>query len=140
MFITEAELKSVMYEYQVTEITEGDTDITAMAISSAVEEIKSYLRGSYDTDTIFTATGTNRNALLMELCKNVAAWYLVRLANVDMIYSQVKERYDRAIEFLTKVADGKIAPAFPLRKDSTTEEVVTKFRNGSNEKFSHYFD
>lgn len=139
MFITSEELKSVMYQYQVTEITENDTDIAEMAISAAIEEMISYLR-RYDTDALFEAEGEGRNQLLMELCKNIAVWYIVRLANVDMLYSQVRERYDRAIDYLKRIAKGEIAPKFPLAVNEETNDVETNFRVGSNPKFNHYFE
>lgn len=137
MFITPDELKTVMYTYQVSEITENDTDIAQMAIDAAVGEMKGYLR-RYDTSAIFTATGTDRNPLIMELCKSMAAWYLIRLANVDMLYSQIKERYDRAVAWLTKVADGGLYPELPL---ITTEsgQVQTTMRTGSQPKFNHHY-
>lgn len=137
MFITPDELKTVMYTYQVSEITENDTDIAQMAIDAAVGEMKGYLR-RYDTSAIFTATGTDRNPLIMELCKSMAAWYLIRLANVDMLYSQIKERYDRAVAWLTKVADGGLFPELPL---ITTEsgQVQTTMRTGSQPKFNHHY-
>jgi phage gp36-like protein len=137
MFITPDELKTVMYTYQVSEITENDTDIAQMAIDAAVGEMKGYLR-RYDTSAIFTATGTDRNPLIMELCKSMAAWYLIRLANVDMLYSQIKERYDRAVAWLTKVADGGLFPELPLIT-AESGQVQTTMRTGSQPKFNHHY-
>lgn len=138
MFITIEELKTVMYTYQVNEITDNDTDIAQMAIDAAVDEMKGYLR-KYDTTAIFAAIGTDRNPLVMELCKSIAAWYLIRLANVDMLYSQIKERYDRAIGWLTKVADGKLFPELPLLTTGDGQ-VQTTMRTGSQPKFNHHYD
>lgn len=138
MFITTNELKTVMYTYQVNEITENDTDIAQMAIDAAVGEMKGYLR-KYDTSAIFTATGADRNPLIMELCKSMAAWYLIRLANVDMLYSQIKERYDRAVAWLSKVADGGLFPELPLLTDAGGQTITT-MRTGSQPKFNHHYD
>ena len=135
MFLTTDELKSVMYGYQVAEITEGDSDIAAMAIEAAVQEMAGYLR-AYDTEAIFAAEETARSALV--LCKNIAAWYIVRLANVDIIYDHVKERYDRAIAYLKQVSEGTVAPRLPLAK-SSSGEAQTKLRTGSNPKFNHHY-
>ena len=160
MFLEPAELKSVIYEYQlneIVEITEDDgtnEDIVQMAIDAAVEEMKSYLtpnaqshwldgRRRYDIAAIFAATGTGRNALILELCKSIAVYYVCRLSNVDIIEEKVKERYDRAIEWLEKVAGvGKYAGAPAINPDlpilplpDTTDDVP--FRHGSREKFNH---
>jgi phage gp36-like protein len=113
MYITIDELKSALYSYQAQEIVEANNDILLMNITAAEAEVRSYLAGAYDVDAIFSATGTARNALLMELTKNIAVWYIVRLSNVDLIYQHAKERYDAAIEWLNRVADGKLSPDLP---------------------------
>lgn len=158
MFLTYAELKSVIYDYQLEEITEASPDIAEMAINAAVEEMKSYLnptgqvrwrdgRPRYDIGAIFGATGADRNALILELCKSVALYYVCRLANVDIIQERVKERYDRAVDWLEKVAGvGKyadapaIAPDLPvLPPPAEADSPANAFRSGSRTKFNHDF-
>ena len=158
MFLTTAELKSVLYEYQLDEITESSADIPLMAIAAAVEEMKSYLsptgqvrwrdgRPRYDVGAIFGATGSERNGLILELCKSIALYYVCRLANVDIIQERVKERYDRAIDWLEKVAGvGKyagspsIGPDLPVLPPTGDESTVQAFRFGGREKFNHDLD
>lgn len=138
MFIEVEELKSVLYDYQLQQIIEGDQDIAEMAISAAIEEVRSYLDVRYDCEKIFAATGKERNSLIVEMMKNIALYNIVRLANVDILYEKAKERYDRAIEYFDRVASGKLAPQLPL-KQSESGEVQTKFRSGSIPKFRHSF-
>jgi phage gp36-like protein len=126
MYITIEELKSALYAYQAQEITGADNDILLMNIAAAEAEVRSYLAGAYDVDVIFSAEGAARNPLLMELTKNIAVWYIVRLSNVDLIYQHAKERYDAAIEWLNRVADGKLSPdlpAAPVTADPTGSGV-----------------
>jgi phage gp36-like protein len=161
MFLEPQELKSAIYGYQlaeIVEITEDDdtnTDIVLMAISAAVEEMKSYLtpnnqsqwndgRTRYDVAAIFGATGTDRNPLVLELCKNIAVYYICRLSNVDIIEEKVKERYDRAIAWLEKVSGtGKSAGGPALTPDLPTitidpeSDEAIPFRFGSRDKFNH---
>jgi phage gp36-like protein len=157
MFLTSPELKSVLYEYQLNEITEESPDIAEMAINAAVEEMKSYLsptgqarwrdgRPRYDVAAIFAALGSERNALILELSKSIALYYVCRLANVDIMQERVQERYDRAIDWLEKVAGvGKyanapsIAPNLPLLPAGDEETALQAFRFGSREKFNHDF-
>ena len=149
MFLDPEELKSVAYEYQISEITESDDDIPVMAIDAAVEEMKSYLtpnkdsRNQFDVVAIFSATGSNRNALILELCKSIALYYLCRLSNVDIIEQKVKDRYDRAIDWLEKVTGtGKSAGTNPIRPGlpmlpPVDENTAAPFRFGSRPKFDH---
>jgi len=156
MFITPEELKSAIYSYQLDEITETDNDIVQMSIDAAVEEMKSYLspsgqsrwrdgRPRYDVAAIFGSEGANRNALVLELCKSMAVYYVCRLSNVDIIEEKVQKRYDRAIDWLEKVSGtGKyhnapaITPSLPvLLAVAETDDSGKPFRFGSRDKFNH---
>lgn len=157
MFIQPSELSSAIYEYQLNEITESDEDIVVLAIQAAIEEMKSYLNPSsqkrwkdgrprYDVAAIFSKEGSSRNTLILELCKSIAVWYICRLASVDIIHDKIKERYDRAIDWLEKVSGvGKYADSPALAPDLPTlavdpEADSTKpFRFGSRDKFNHDF-
>lgn len=149
MFLEIEELKSAIYNYQLDQITEADDDIVYMAISAATDEAKSYLRQNnkkewqdgrllYDVEQIFNATGTSRNALLLEMTKSIAVWYIMRLCNVDMMFDNAKDRYDRAIDWLKKVNKGDITLDLPLLPpDSTGGQEKLPFRFGSRTKFIH---
>ena len=150
MFLTIKEMRSVMYDYQMNEITEADSSIVLMAIDSAISEIKSYLTPSnqkqwddgrplYDVDAIFSKTGKNRDALILELCKDIAAYRVCRLSNVDIIYEHVKERYQAAIDWFTKVSNGTVNPNLPTIDNSVNpgDDVRVPFRWGSRPKFHH---
>ena len=95
--------------------------------------MRSYLRPRYDTDRIFAAEGSERNALVLENTKIVTVWNLIKLSNVETIYEIWKERYDRVIKYLEGVA-----PSLPLLTDEKGE-VRIKMRCGSNSKFRHSF-
>lgn len=148
MFIQITELKTAIYAYQIAEITEADTDITLQAIAAAESEVRSYLlpnsrkdwqdgRPLYDAAATLAATGTERNPLLVEVTKNIAVWYLIRLCHVDMIYEQVKERYDRAIAWLQQLSRGDITLDLPLLPPPADNEGAMPFRSGSRPKFRH---
>ena len=117
MYLTIEDLKTALYAYQAQEISESDDDILLMNIDAAEGEVRSYLAGRYDVEKIFSAAGTDRNQLLLELTKNIAVWYIVRLSNVDIIYQHAKERYNSAVDWLTKVADGMLNPDLPPKTD-----------------------
>lgn len=165
MFLTIEELKSVLYEYQMDDIANGDVEVLEDAIDAAVSEVQSYLLASnqrretatltkqqyaawalYDTDAIFAAEGTGRNQFLLRLTKRVAAWNVVELAAPDVLYERVKERYDAAINTLEKIAGlGEYAnsrlvlPGLPTIPDDseTTEQKTQPIRMTSRPKFNH---
>ncbi len=147
MFLTDADLGSTMYGYQIDQITEGDATIVDIAMAAAEEEVRSYLTGNnkkdwqdgrlqYDVNAILTAVGTERNALIVKMTVVIAKWWIVDLCNADIIYEQAKERYDRAVNWLKDLATGKInLSTLPL----IDTELSTKepFSFGSRKKFTH---
>lgn len=143
MFIEPKELTSVIQAHQLEYITD-DGVVIQQAILAAISEATSYLNGKYDCAAIFNAQGDKRNVLVLEHCKSMAVWYLVRLSNADMMYDRIKDYYKIAIDWFKQVAgvgeSGKtIAPDLPLKK-SESGDAITKARFGSKRKFIHDFD
>lgn len=135
MFIEIAELNTVAAEYKLEEITDYDDSIAQQCILAAVKRVRRMLSGRYDVDSIFAAKGEERDAELLEICKNIALWFLVRRCNVDILYNRVKETYDRDMEYLEELKNGDIPSDLPLREVDGLPVGV--FRSGSNRKFSH---
>ncbi len=150
-FLTKEELKDAIYEYQVEQITEGDENIVENAISAAIDEVRSYLTGNrkkewedgrmrYDVDAVFNATGTARNALILAHTKTIAKWWVILLSNPDIIYEQVKQRYDRSVAYLSKVAKGEYTigslPVLAPGDDSEPNNGGIAVW-GSRQKFNH---
>ncbi|HMP93208.1 MAG TPA: DUF1320 family protein, partial [Phnomibacter sp.] len=90
---------------------------------------------------ILAATGTQRNALLLEQGKTIALWYLIRLCNVDMLYEHARERYDRAIAWLDKLATGQVTLNLPLLQPGggigDEDSGSLPFRMGGRKKWHH---
>jgi len=117
MFLNIEELRTVAYDYQLSEIVEDDNTIIEMAIQAAIEEARSYLCSRYDVEMAFSAEGSERNPLILEMTKDMALWQIIRLSNPDIIHERVKDRYDRAVEWFDKVARGLISPTLPAAQD-----------------------
>lgn len=162
MFLEIDEMKDVLYGYQMNEIAENDDTIIESGIIAGVAEVKAYFTASnqkqwndgrprYDAAAIFSATGNNRDAFVLRMCKTVAAWNICELSNVDMIYDQVKERYENVIKTLEKIAgmgEYKNAPTLTPDLPTLAPEQIPPlggggainnkpFRYGSRTKFNH---
>ncbi len=151
-FLTPQELKNAIYDYQIEQITGGDDNIVLNAIQAATEEVCSYLTGNrkaewqdgrlrYDVEAIFSAEGENRNALILAHTKTIAKWWIILLSNPDIIYEQVKERYDRSIAYLAKIAKGDITihnlPTLTATPDADDPLNGGIAIYGSRNKFNH---
>lgn len=137
-YITAEEMKTVIYEHVMDDISMQDDATVLQCIEAAVSEMKSYLSSRYDVASIFTATGTDRDPLILENTKVIAVWNLIRLSNSELIYQQWRERYDRVIDFMKQVASGSIAPELPIATDDQGNAII-KSRFGSNQKFQHNY-
>ncbi len=169
MYISAEEMKSVLYEYQLDQITEDDADIVEQGIMAAESEVRSYFEAAnarresatltaqqyaawklYDTNAIFGKTGTERNRFVMRLVMRVAAYNIAELANVDVINDDIEKRYEQTITTLEKIAGmGEYATSRLVIADLDSPavdpddgELSTKrpFRMISRRKFKHEED
>lgn len=142
MFLEIPELNSAIHEYTLGQITADEVAIRS-AIQMAVEEMTSYLNGRYDCAKIFNAVGDDRNALVLEHCKSIAVWYIIRISNANILFDKAKIYYDNAIDWLRRVAgvttSGKnISPDLPVKMEDGQAKIP--MRMGSHTKFQHFFD
>lgn len=135
-------MNSVVADYQLGQIT-TDSGIVNQSILAAIAEATSYLNAQYDCEAIFAAEGDKRNILVLEHCKSIALWYLMRLSNADIYYDRVKDYYNNAIGWFKMVAGvggsgRQLAPDLPIKQNNGVSQ--TRLRAGSQPKFSHNFD
>lgn len=113
LFFTVTELETHLYGEVIAAINRADETKAETAIKAATAEAIGYLT-AYDTEAIFTATGDNRNPILLLYIKDVAVWHFIQLSNpaVDMELRQT--RYEKALKWFEKVQAGKTNPSLPL--------------------------
>lgn len=138
MYLRPNELNTHMYDYQLHAITEQDTSITLSAISSAIAEVKSYLATRYDVEAVFSTEGEERDPLILEMVKTIAAFRIIKLANVDVYYEKYKELYKDTISYLTKVSEGNLVLNLPIIKTESGEVAGGTVQISSHSKFNHY--
>ncbi|MEO7212648.1 hypothetical protein [Mucilaginibacter sp.] len=147
-FLIKEEFKTVIRDYQLDAITDGDDSIVDTAIEIAIEEVSSYFNASdkkvwedgrphYDVPAIFAAIGAQRNALMLANTKIVAIWYLLDLCNTGLEYDEAKDRYDRATAYLKALAKGDVNSATLPRLAGPPPEDELPYRFGSRNKFTH---
>jgi phage gp36-like protein len=149
MFLQKSDLGQVIYGYQLNEITENDDNIVLQAMAAAEEETRSYIENNinksdsldgrliYDTNAIFTAPRNNRHPLILQHCVTIAKWHVIQLCNMDLIYEQAKERYDRAISWLKMLSRGDIMLSSLPKKSIDSDKSILPFSSGSRLKYNH---
>lgn len=118
MFIDIEDYKVVIGDTAFKVVSQADPVVVANAEMEAVEEISGYLRPVYDTEAIFSSTGSDRNRLLVMYAADIALYHMSASLPQKMGTEIRKERYDRAIRWLEGVQSGKITPDLPIYEES----------------------
>ena len=112
MFIDNEDYGVVIGEGALKTVSQSTPENIANAEAEAIEEISGYLRPVYDTAAIFSASGADRNRLIVMYTADIALYHLTQPQKMG---SEIrKERYERAIKWLEGVQSGRIVPALPL--------------------------
>jgi phage gp36-like protein len=138
MYLTKQELGTHLYQENIGVITRGDDTMITAAIDAAISEARGYL-GAFDKETIFSAQGDARNALLLTFVKDIAAWHLINLCNAGTEFKVRQDRYDRAVNWLKEVQKGNVSPDLPAAEDETGEITGNVIKFGSNPQRSQHF-
>ncbi|MDN3621336.1 DUF1320 domain-containing protein [Polaribacter undariae] len=130
---------------QILGILTNDTEDTLhLAELAAQEEIESHLRTRYDVAQIFDLDqeDADRSKLIVLYMIDITLYHLHSNITPDNVPEIRYLRYQRAMEWLKKVADAKISPNLPEYPES--ENPFDKgggqfFFGGSNEKVSERY-
>ena len=135
-FITPQELETHLYKENIEAISRDDDTILTAAIDAAVQEAKGYL-ASFDKERIFSAEGSERNALLLIFVKDIAVWHFVNLCNAGTDLQLRQDRYERAVSWLRAVQKAEVTPDLPKADDGNSGKNIYIF--GSNPKKGQHF-
>lgn len=98
---------------------------------AAQEEMESYLRTRYDVGKLFSLDQEieDRKRIIVLYMVDITLYHLHSNITPDNVPEIRYLRYTRAIEWLKKVADGKLSPDFP------EYETENPFENGGSQFF-----
>ena len=139
-FITPEELETHLYKENIEAISREDGTILTAAIDAAIEEAYGYL-GAYDRKRIFSATGSQRNALLLIGVKDIAVWQFVNRCNAGTELELREKRYDRAIAWLRQVQKGETTANLPVidNDGDGKPDTAGEYIYGSNPRRKQHF-
>ncbi len=137
MFITDEDYKVVIGDQALKVVSQISQENRANAETEAVEEIAGYLRPKYDTGAVFSASGKQRNKLVVMYTCDIAIYHMTASTPQKMGMEIRKERYERAIKWLEGVQAGKIVPDLPLAMDEYGEPVGMPMVYGCQKKLKH---
>ncbi len=125
-FITTEDYDASIHKEILDSVTRNDPQIIEICEDRAIAEMKGYLSGRYDSNAIFSASGEDRNQLVLMMALDIAIYHLFCIHNPRNISEIRKERYKRAVEWCKQVQRGDVIPdGLPL--------LETEARNTSSE-------
>lgn len=88
--------------------TDYDPQIIEICEDRAIAEMRGYLNKIYDCNAIFSARGTERNALILMFAIDITIYHIFCQHNPYKISKIREDRYNRAIEWLKGIMKGDI--------------------------------
>lgn len=137
MFITDEDYKVVIGDQALKVVSQVSQENRANAETEAMEEIAGYLRPKYNTEAVFSASGSDRNRLVVMYVCDIAIYHMAASTPQKMGMEIRKERYERAVKWLEGVQAGKIVPDLPLAMDEYGEPVGMPMVYGCQKKLKH---
>ena len=134
-FIVKADLATKILIDELNEITRGDDTLVTQACIAAEAEARGYIYDTFDVDVIFATTGTNRNALLLDMLADMAIYLLVARCQAGQYLEDRQSRYDRAVKWFKAAAKTESYNDLP-RREATKQNHISY---GSNPKRTNYF-
>jgi len=125
MFIEKSDLKFKLYEELIDAITRDDEEHVSSSIEAAVEIVRSHLLAAeYDADSILTASGKERNAMVRDIATDIARYKV--MAVLENYPATVADAYEYSMELLSKIAKGAmVIPNAP--KSGGAENTYIKY-------------
>ena len=136
MFLTTDDYKQLVTADDLDVVQQADATIREQAEKTAVEHVKGYLRGRYNVDAIFSATGENRNAELIEKMIDLVLYNLYSSQPGRMMTEIRVERKKDADKWLLDVQKGTSQPDFPTIDTDTETDIGNPIKFGGNKKVS----
>lgn len=110
MFITQDDFTQIIRLAHLDEILHDHPAALQEAIHTALHEMAAYLSSRYDVQAIYDQAGPHRHPLILLLGMDITLYHLhARIDPVQMPDIR-RERYERAIQILSDIADGRLAP------------------------------
>lgn len=136
MFLTIHDYPRLIKDQNLQQVIQGNEALLEQAGLDAQAEMESYLNQRFDVAVEFAKTGDDRNPLLVMYLMDMALYHLHTRITPRNIPEVRGIRYENAINWLNKVASGKLTPQLTRLADGGGEPEL-RSRHGGNEKYKH---
>lgn len=135
-FIQESDYE-VQAREEILRLLDG-TDTRAAILKAeryAISQIRKYIGGRYDCDTIFSKTGDERDDYIIMITIDIALYHLWAKKAPKSVPQHRKERYSDALDWLTNVGSGEMPtdlPQLPTNEYKGDVRIYSLYPRGNN--------
>lgn len=122
-FLTSTDYQSQIKDTVLNQIIENNNQFRLDAETKAEAQIRSRLAIRYDVTAIFAASGTNRNAEIVMVYVDMVLYHLSSRITPGQISQTRHDRYQDALSWLDKVAEGSYRPSLPELSDADGDGI-----------------
>ncbi len=133
-YLTLDDLYTVITEEILQDVIEADETILDKAELASIGEMTGYLNVRYDATKCFDANA--KIPIVTQMLADICLYHAHARVMPDNIPTLRENRYNNAITWCEKVADGFIAPELPIKENQPTGPL--RYGN-SNPKTNQYF-
>lgn len=126
LYLTQNDLDLQLKPALQQQLTGGSSTLPEEAENVALAQVRSYLAGLYDVDTLYAQTGADRHPMLVQVVASIALHHLFARVNPANLPSHHRQRYDEAIAWLEAVVRGERTAGLPVRLAAGTPETDAK--------------
>ena len=134
--LTKEDLLASIRLYKLDQILDEDDTILDLVFAEAESDMINLLSDNYNTESIFSQTGSARNASVIGWGKHLALYKLYARIPDEQVPARVIKDYDNTMELLVKIAEGKFPVSLPKRIEPDGKKK-TKILWGSDKKRTH---
>lgn len=134
-FITDNDFE-VQVRQEILSLLDGSDEKTAVALAArmATDQIRQYIGGRYDCDTIFAAEGDLRDHFIVMITIDILLYHLWAKRAPRKIPEYRATRYQDALDWLKAVGSGEMDSALPqLPPDEYSGNVWIKSKYKPND-------
>jgi phage gp36-like protein len=138
-FITIPDYGSRIHKEILDALVRDDETIIEIVEDQSIALMRSYLNNRYDCDDIFSATGSNRNQLILSIALDITVYNIFCIHNPQKISQVTKDRYDRAMEWLKQVNKGQASiDGAPLLSPEELADNSPYLTRSNRKRINHY--
>jgi phage gp36-like protein len=90
-------------------LVRDDETLVEICEDRAIAEMRGYLSKRYDCNAIFSASGEERNQLILMMVIDIAVYHIFCIHNPQKLSQVRKDRYERAVEWMKAVANEEVS-------------------------------